>query len=140
MLSTGTKTRGRISMPWILHSRLPWILLIVVMAGVASNLAADGERSTKDSFTTQSVTEVIQREGSRIESRKAICRLSGDRLALTFDETRTLEALPNLAAQRVLQACREDTSDSQWIVSGKLTEFQNHNYLLLDHVVRAPTR
>ncbi len=131
---------GRGNVPWIVHSRLPWILLIVVMAGIASNLVADGDRTSKDPLAPQPVVEVIMREGSRIESRKAVCRLSGDRLSLAFEDSKTLEALPNLAAQRVLQACRDDSSDSQWIVSGKITEFQNHNYLLLDHVVRAPSR
>ena len=140
MLLPRKTSNQRGNMPWIVHSRLPWILLIVVMAGIASNLAADGDRSSKDPIPAQPAAEVILREGSRIESRKAVCRMSGDRLSLAFDDSRILEALPNLAAQRVLQAYRDDSSDSQWIVSGKITEFQNHNYLLLDHVVRAPSR
>ncbi len=127
---------------WLAHSRLPWILLIFVTAGVASNLAADGdavpEGSAGNTTAPQPVVEVLLREGSRFEARKAICRQSGDRLALTFEDSRVIEALPNLAAQRILQACRDDAADSQWLVSGKITEFQNHNYLLLDHVVRVP--
>ncbi len=140
MIFPSNHLRRRVNSKWPLNSRLPWILLVIAVAGVASNLAADGDRVTNVVQAPQSVTEQILREGSRMEFRKATCRLSGDRLSLTFDDSRTLEALPNLASQRVLQACRDDATDGQWIISGKITEFQNHNYLLLDHVVRAPSR
>jgi hypothetical protein len=42
-----------------------------------------------------------------------------------------------LASQRILKAVMNDASDSKWIVSGVVTEFQERNYLMLDRVSRA---
>lgn len=122
------------------HSRIAWLTLAMVAAGIASNLSAFEDGQPVASRTAKSPKETLLREGARIESRRAKCRIAGDRLVIEFDDGRTLDALPNLAAQRVFQACRDDASDSDWMVSGKITEFQSMNYLLLENVVRASTR
>jgi hypothetical protein len=122
------------------QSRLAWVLVAIVGAGIASNLSADEEAAPIAARSQKSAKETLLREGSRVESKRAKCRAAGDRLVIEFDDARTLDALPNLAAQRVFQACRDDSADSEWIVSGKITEFQNLNYLLLENVVRASSR
>jgi hypothetical protein len=53
------------------------------------------------------------------------------------NDSRQLLALENLASQRILKAVMNDASDSKWIVSGVVTEFQERNYLMLDRVSRA---
>ncbi len=105
-----------------------------------SNLSAFEDGQPVANRPTKSPKETLLREGARIESRRSKCRIAGDRLVIEFDDGRTLDALPNLAAQRVFQACRDDASDSDWMVSGKITEFQSLNYLLLENVVRASAR
>lgn len=117
---------------WLMGSRLVWISLILAGAGIASNLSAIEETPP----TARGSKVSILREGTRIESRRIRCRVNADRLTIEFDD-RHLEALPNLAAQRLLQASRDDSEDGFWIISGKLTEYQNQNYVLLEHVVRA---
>ncbi len=124
----------------IARSRLAWLLLAMLSAGVASNLSAVEDGSAAPSKLQKSTKETLLREGARVEAKRAKCRVAGDRLLIEFDDGRTLDALANLAAQRVFQACRDDESDSEWIVSGKITEFQNMNYLLLESVLRAPSR
>ncbi len=124
----------------IARSRLAWLLLAMVSAGVASNLAAVEDGSAEPAKLQRSTKDALLREGARVEAKRAKCRVAGERLLMEFDDGRTLDALANLAAQRVFQACRDDESDSEWIVSGKITEFQNMNYLLLESVLRAPSR
>lgn len=122
------------------RSRLAWLLLAIVSAGVASNLSAVEDAPSTPTNTQRSPRETLLREGARVEAKRAKCRVAGERLLIEFEDGRTLDALANLAAQRVFQACRDDESDSEWIVSGKITEFQNMNYLLLESVLRAPSR
>lgn len=79
----------------------------------------------------------LMREGTRIVDRPAICRSSGERLVLTLDEDAPpMIALENLSAQRILKAVLDDATDDQWIVDGHVTEFQDHNFVLLERVVR----
>ena len=124
----------------IARGRLAWLLLAIVGAGVASNLSAVEEKPAPPSNPAKSAKETLLREGARVEAKRAKCRVAGERLLIEFEDGRTLDALANLAAQRVFQACREDESDTEWIVSGKITEFQNMNYLFLESVLRAPSR
>ncbi len=121
-------------------SRLAWLVLAIVAAGVASNLSAVEDAPAVQTKGQKTAKELLLREGARIESKRAKCRVAGERLVIEFDDGRTLDALANLAAQRVFQACRDDATDSEWILSGKITEFQNVNYMLLENVVRAPSR
>jgi len=116
------------------------VLLAIASAGIASNLAAIEDDRAAPAKPPKAVKDILIREGARVESRRAKCRVAGERLVIEFDDGRTLDALANLAAQRVFQACRDDATDSEWIISGKITEFQNLNYLLLENVVRAPSR
>lgn len=121
-------------------SRLAWLLLALASAGVASNLSAFEDDRDAPAKPAKAMKEMLMREGAKVESRRAKCRVAGERLVIEFDDGRTVDALANLASQRVFQACRDDATDSDWIVSGKFTEFQNLNYLLLENVVRAPAR
>ena len=124
----------------IARSRLAWLLLAIVGAGVASNLSAVEDTPSVPNNAQRSTRDTLLREGARVEAKRAKCRVAGERLLIEFEDGRTLDALANLAAQRVFQACRDDESDSEWIVSGKITEFQSMNFLLLESVLRAPAR
>lgn len=122
------------------RSRLAWLLLAIVSAGVASNLSAVEDAPAAPIRTQKPAKDSLLREGARVEAKRAKCRVAGERLLIEFEDGRSLDALANLSAQRVFQACRDDAADQEWIVSGKITEFQNLNYLLLENVVRAPSR
>lgn len=124
----------------IARSRMAWVLLAIFSAGVASNLSAVEDSPVAANRTQKLARDTLFREGARVEAKRTQCRVSGERLLIEFEDGRTLDALANLAAQRVFQACRDDATDSEWIVSGKITEFQSSNYLFLENVVRAPSR
>ena len=123
----------------IARSRLAWLLLAIVSAGIASNLAAIEDAPAAPNRTQRSAKDSLLREGAKVEAKRAKCRVAGERLLIEFEDGRSLDALANLAAQRVFQACADDSADQEWILSGKITEFQNLNYLLLENVVRAPS-
>lgn len=133
-----------LSLPTLLRlaskSQIAWLLLAVVGAGVATSIFAVEDAPTASANTQKLPKDSLLREGAKVESKRAKCSVSGERLLLEFEDGRTLDALANLAAQRVYQACSVDETDSDWIVSGKITEFQNTNFLLLESVLRAPSR
>jgi hypothetical protein len=121
----------------MLSSPLAWIGLILIGAAIASNLSAGDDGLRPAALNARSSKAELMREGTRIESRRVKCRANTDHLTVEFDDGRQLDALANLAAQRLLQACRDDASDSYWIISGRITEFQNTNFLYVEHIVRS---
>ncbi len=117
-----------------------WSGICLLMACIATNLIAEEFQSTRASGSTimKSDGAKILREGTRIETRLCLCRSAGDRLVVEFeDEKRSLIALENLAAQRILKSVVDDTNDSEWMVTGQITEFREHNYILLERATRA---
>ncbi len=81
----------------------------------------------------------LLREGTKIVNQPAVCSSSGDRLQVTLSETSIhLTALENLASQRILKATLDGAGDELWTVNGQITEFQGHNFILLDRVMRQP--
>ena len=81
---------------------------------------------------------VRQREGTEIPSTRGRFAEVGRRWVFTFDDgSRSYRVLENLALQRVVHAVRQDAEDNRWTVQGTLTEFDEHNLLLLKTVVRA---
>lgn len=87
-----------------------------------------------------SASELL-REGTKIIDQPAVCRSFGDRLQITLSGTTVpIIALENLASQRILKATLDDVEDERWVVNGQITEFQGHNFILLDRVVRQPKR
>ncbi len=99
-----------------------------------------GEEVAPQSAPASSASQSnLIREGTRIVDRQAVCRSSGDQLLIDFTaEAEPLVALENLAAQRILKAVMDDAGDETWIVNGQITEFQGHNYILLNRVNRKP--
>lgn len=86
-----------------------------------------------------SSASVLLREGTKIVDQPAVCRSSGDRLQVTLSEAVVpIDALENLASQRILKATLDDAADERWVVNGQITEFQGHNFILLDRVMRQP--
>jgi hypothetical protein len=123
--------------------RLPffWLASTVVLLGAVSNFAI-GQSGNADQENGPSTSQLkLLREGTRIELRTALCRSLGDRLVIDLGHgERPMTALENLTSQRVLKAVLDDASDSQWTISGLVTEFQDRNFILLDRVVRSPQR
>ncbi len=119
------------------------VVLVGAICSFSSSTAQEvNGKLSQNSASSSSASEpepALLREGSRITNRPAVCRSSGERLIVNFDgadSSKSIVALENLAAQRILQAVADDVEDGNWIVGGQITEFQDRNYILLDRVIR----
>ncbi len=116
-----------------------WIVVGLLGAGLISNLASgQSEDSSKQSESKGIESSMsLMREGTKVVNAHAFCRSNGDRLVVALEnQDLPIVALENLAAQRILKAVMDDLNDERWVVNGQITEFQGHNYLLLDRVSR----
>jgi hypothetical protein len=79
------------------------------------------------------------REGHRVENMYAqLSILESERFSASLNNgERSLIVLENLALQRIAEAMKIDSSDSRWVISGKITEFRDHNYLWIERATRA---
>ena len=118
-----------------------WLLNLIGLAAIGSNLAAGDGRSDDKPAVANAVREPakLMREGARLESRLMVVRSSGEILTLeTEDDKQSFEALENLALERILQAVRADSNDKRWLITGQVTEYRGRNFILLERVSRAP--
>ncbi|MCS7306240.1 MAG: hypothetical protein NZ602_14175 [Thermoguttaceae bacterium] len=78
------------------------------------------------------------REGTRISQHKGTFTLTGDRVIFSSlaGELPTMVVLENLNLQRVLQNVQTNPQQEIWLVTGRVTEFQGTNYLLLERAIR----
>lgn len=116
-------------------------VLVGTFCSLSSSTAQEvvGDLSHNSASSSSAAEPSLLREGSRITNRPAVCRISGERLILSFDgadSSKAMIALENLAAQRIVQSVADDVADANWIVGGQITEFQDRNYILLDRVIR----
>jgi hypothetical protein len=77
------------------------------------------------------------REGTRLKDVAGRFRQSGDSLTFIDGETREITGLPNLNLERILRMLKtvEEPESITWSVSGTITEFSGHNYLLISRAV-----
>ncbi|HOM18417.1 MAG TPA: hypothetical protein PLQ00_13895 [Thermoguttaceae bacterium] len=78
------------------------------------------------------------REGTRISQQKGVFTITGDRVVFAaLDGTLPkLVILENLNLQRVIQTIQGSNQEELWVVTGRVTEFQGVNYLLLERAIR----
>jgi hypothetical protein len=80
----------------------------------------------------------LQREGTSLSEVRGRFRASKERTLFTDETTeRTYKCLENLMVQRVESSVSDDDRKLPWIVTGKITEYQGENYLLVERAVRA---
>ncbi len=119
-------------------------LLVIGGAGENRNTLAEDSALKSDSAQSQRDTPAkLLREGKQLSSQHATCRSTGERLVVEIEidgHIRTLTALENLSAQRILKAVVDEPSDSAWIVNGSITEFQDRNFILLKRVSRTSVK
>lgn len=124
-----------------IHSPMFWLLNLMGLAAVGSNLTAGDGDQPSIGQTVNATRELgkLMREGSRIESKMMLVRSGGESLMLEYEEEKqAFEALENLALERVLQAVRADSNDKRWLVTGHITEYRGRNFIFLERVTRAP--
>lgn len=118
---------------------------LTVFNGLGAGLPVQDQRDASGQSTASPARREIQtkllREGNAISNETAHCRMSGERLVIEIgEEGRTLTALENLAAQRILEMVIDDPTEQEWIVTGKITEFQERNFILVERASRSAAR
>ena len=111
----------------------------LLWAGTLATLVAVGMLNAQDTsrLGLSSPVEKIHREGTRFDQQAVTFRAENDQLVvLTGNDSRSIQVLENLAAQRIYRANRDDPQDNRWTISGVFTEFEGHNYLILEQAVR----
>ena len=76
-------------------------------------------------------TRELLREGTKLVDEVGYFRLTGDRAVFYFgaDGKQQLNALENLALERVARVVGETPDQLQWSISGTVTEYRGNNYL-----------
>lgn len=77
------------------------------------------------------------REGTKLRDAIGRFRQNGDTLVFVDSQDREITGLPNLNLERVARMLRtlEEPESVTWSVSGTITEFGGHNYVLLSRAV-----
>lgn len=107
-------------------------------AGVALVVAtATGAAEPRADWTSHAAPSgdgerYLLREGSKADDLIGTIHQSGARFYFQLrDEDRRLVVLENLALQRMLQAGEDWLETPLWKIDGRITEFQEENYVLI---------
>ena len=94
--------------------------------------------SDRASLAQMTKMESLSREGTALTDVKGRFRKLGERLLFVEEgTTKSIKCLENLCLQRVVANQQDDDRKVVWLVSAKLTEFNNENFLILDKAVRS---
>lgn len=127
----------------ILQSPAFWVILgvsfLAVFANVGDALRGNAilasDRATLSQMTKM---ESLAREGTVLTDVKGRFRKQTERLLFVEEgTTKSIKCLENLCLQKVVANQQDDDRKVVWLVSAKLTEFNNENFLILDKAVRS---
>ena len=99
------------------------------MAFPAKNQAASAAAPTDDQHQPNNRL----REGTELADLAGSFRITGDRVTFyAANDIRRFVCLENLNLERIVRALTETSDQARWNVSGKVTEYQGANYLLIE--------
>jgi len=134
----------------IAHSVSFWVFVSVTATMFLVNLNGDSNptgslglwsNSALAEDTTQtppaSKERSLLREGSTVVEVKGKFRIVKDRLVFQEDgSTRSLVCLENQMLQRVASYLTDEDRRLVWVVTGRITEYESSNYLLIEKATR----
>ncbi len=128
----------------ILSSPAFWVVLVVSCVAMLANLGGSPMHGNpimaddRPSLAQMAKAESLSREGTPLTEVKGRFRKVGERFVFVEDgTTKSIKCLENLSLQRVATNQQDDDRKVVWNVSGKITEFNNENFLILDKAVRS---
>ena len=127
----------------ILQSPAFWVILGVSFIAVFANVgdALHGNAimaSDRATLAQMTKMESLSREGTVLTDVKGKFRKQAERLSFVEEgTTKSIKCLENLCLQKVVANQQDDDRKVVWLVSAKLTEFNNENFLILDKAVRS---
>ena len=128
----------------ILRSPAFWVVLTVCCVACFVNLSGTSGHGNaimaddRPSLAQMSRQESMAREGTSLADVKGRFRKQGDRFLFVEEgAVKTIKCLENLCLQRVAANQQDDDRKVVWLVSARLTEFNDENFLILDKAVRS---
>lgn len=128
----------------ILRSPAFWVVLTACSVACFANLSGTSGHvsaimaSDRPSLAQMSKQESLAREGTSLADVKGRFRKQGERfLFIEEGAGKPIKCLENLCLQRVAANQQDDDRKVVWLVSARLTEFNDENFLILDKAVRS---
>lgn len=76
------------------------------------------------------------REGTQVVEERGVFKITGERVTFFSGGARLrLVVLENLNLERIVRVITDSPEKQDWVVSGRITEFQGANYLLVEKAV-----
>ena len=127
-----------------------WVVAISTCIAVAANVhdrsGFGGSNSTladdRPSLAKMAGEFTVLRESTVVNELKGRFRKIGDRYLFEEEASinntakRPLKCLENICLQRVVAAMQNEDRKHVWLVTARVTEFNDENFLLLDKAVR----
>jgi len=128
----------------ILRSPACWVILATVGIATATNLAAPngGHLASTVADDRQSLEKManeirIQREGTTLTDVKGRFKKQAERYVFAEENTgNSYKCLENMGLQRVAGTIKDEDRKVSWLISAKLTEFNEENYLIIEKAVK----
>lgn len=113
-------------------------LVCAVSAGRSANDPAGNAASSPQEPPSDAISADARiREGTLLKDEVGTFRLNGTRITfVSQDGKKRLGALENLNLERIARSVRDNPQQTQWTVSGTVTEFQGQNFLLVSRANR----
>jgi len=126
----------------VLRSPAFWVSSIAILLAVLANVGDGPIHSNatmagdQPSLAKIAKDDSLLREGAVLTEIKGRFRKHSDRFQFVEEGTnKTFKCLENLSLQRVT-AGQDDDRKTIWVVTAKVTEFNDENFLILDKAVR----
>jgi hypothetical protein len=129
----------------MLRSPAFWVIFLalgVAFAVNVSNPSGAGSRASAVADERPSLAKMtnitpLLREGTALTEIKGKFRKQGERFLFIEDSNnRTFKCLENMSLQRVASTLQDEDRKPVWLISAKITEFNEENFLMLDKAVR----
>ena len=129
----------------ILRSPAFWVILLSIGIAVCANVSDhNGFRSSatiaddRPSLSKMATQSTLLREGTALSELKGRFRKQGDRIVFVDDSNnRSFKCLENISLQRIDSAIQDEDRKLVWLVTAKVSEFNEENFLLVEKAVRA---
>lgn len=113
-----------------------WVLGLSLAAGCTMLISAASPPSDAAPWTA--VSGDRHREGVRVHATGKISQASRRWFFQSLDGEHRYVALENQALERIAKAYQDDPADCYWKITGRLTEFFDKNYLIIETAERSP--
>lgn len=131
----------------VVRSPAFWVILISVSIATVVNVgeqsgfwnssSSSANAGDRPSLVKMATEPTILREGAAMTDIKGRFKKVGERYCFTEDGSNvTYKCLENVGLQRVAASMQNEDRKLVWLITARVTEFNDENFLLLEKAVR----